>query len=102
MCLVSGSQEFGELVLGVRRFGSRHSYDSSEIHVFLAFCLNIVLLCANDVWYMLCTNIVVYICFEFKEIPFYFSNYERLDEYMYGTCEVQYLQEDEKALCWAA
>ena len=62
-----------------------------------------MILCANDECYSLCVNsyihivymyIVIYICLEFQEKEhIYFSNYEGIDEFMYGTCGVRYLHQ---------
>ena len=63
-------QGFGESVSGVRRLGSSLLCDLYEVHVLLV--LNTVVLHASDALYSLCTNIAIYICFEFEEIKVHF------------------------------
>ena len=43
-------------------------------------------------WYSLCSNTVYKYVLDFKKNA-HFSNYEGLNEYMYGTCKTQYIQQ---------
>ena len=63
------------------------------------FSLNTFILSANDEWYSLITDTVIYICFEFEEkSTIYFSNYDGFVVCMCGTCEAQYLHKGQEPL----